>query len=40
MSTHTESLKVFESLAAGDRVELDHEVKVGSQVWHTTSTLR
>ena len=25
-------------LAAGDRVQLDHEVKVGRQVWHTTTT--
>jgi hypothetical protein len=25
------------SLAPGDRVEIDHEVKVGQQVWHTTT---
>jgi hypothetical protein len=37
MSTaqHVETLKVFESLQAGDRVELEHEVKVGSRRWQT-----
>lgn len=32
---HVETLKVFETLRPGDRVELEHEVKVGSQRWRT-----
>ena len=37
MSTdlHLQTLKVFEMLRPGDRVELQHEVKVGSRVWNT-----
>ena len=35
---HIETLKVFETLQAGDRVELQHEVKVGSQRWQTKTT--
>jgi hypothetical protein len=34
-SQHIDTLKVFETLQPGDRVELDHEVKVGSQRWYT-----
>ena len=30
-----QSLRVFESLVDGDRVQVDHEVKVGSQCWQT-----
>jgi hypothetical protein len=30
-------LKVFESLEPGDRVELQHEVKVGFRTWQTTT---
>ena len=32
---HLQSLKVFEALIDGDRVQLDHEVKVGSERWQT-----
>jgi hypothetical protein len=32
-----ETLKVFETLQPGDRVELEHEVKVGSQRWQTNT---
>ena len=33
----TETLKVFEQLKSGDRVELKHEVKVGFRTWETTT---
>jgi hypothetical protein len=32
---YAETLKVFESLQPGDRVELSHEVKVGFRRWDT-----
>ncbi len=32
---HVETLKVYETLRPGDCVELEHEVKVGSQRWRT-----
>ena len=35
---HRESLKVFESLGPGDRVELKHEVKVGFRSWETITS--
>ncbi len=35
---HEETLKVFEQLQPGDRIELEHEVKVGFRSWHTTTT--
>jgi hypothetical protein len=31
------ALNVFEQLRPGDRVEIDHEVKVGFRTWHTTT---
>ena len=34
---HRQTLKVFEELKPGDFVELDHEVKVGFNRWHTTT---
>jgi hypothetical protein len=39
MSTpqHASTLKVFEQLQPGDRVELKHEVKVGFRSWQTTT---
>ena len=30
--------ELFLTLQPGDRVEIDHEVKVGSQRWHTRTT--
>ena len=33
-----DALAVFETLEPGDRVELQHEVKVGFRTWSTTST--
>ena len=35
---HIETLRVFESLQAGDRIELKHEVKVGFKRWQTTTS--
>jgi len=32
---YPETLKVFQELRPGDRVELRHEVKVGFNTWHT-----
>jgi hypothetical protein len=32
------TLRVFEQLRAGDKVELQHEVKVGFKTWQTTTT--
>jgi hypothetical protein len=34
---HKETLAVYESLQPGDRVELQHEVKVGFRKWQTTT---
>jgi len=34
---HRDTLKVFETLAPGERVELKHEVKVGFRSWETTT---
>jgi hypothetical protein len=33
--TYPETLQVYEQLQAGDRVELEHEVKVGFRSWTT-----
>lgn len=32
---YPQTLRVFEQLAAGDRIELTHEVKVGFRSWPT-----
>ena len=32
------TLRVFETLQPGDKVELSHEVKVGFRQWETTTT--
>ena len=34
---YAETLATFETLQAGDLVELQHEVKVGFQKWQTTT---
>ena len=34
---YEETLKVFENLQEGDRIELKHEVKVGMRKWYTTT---
>jgi len=34
-SGHVQTLRVFESLRPGDRIELEHEVKVGSRRWQS-----
>ena len=34
---YEDTLQVFESLEAGDRIELKHEVKVGMRRWFTTT---
>ena len=34
---YEDTLRVFESLQPGDKVELQHEVKVGFQKWMTTT---
>ena len=34
---YPETLKVFQELQPGDRVELQHEVKVGFKTWHTVT---
>jgi len=36
-SAYEKTLRVFESLQVGDRVRLDHEVKVGFATWQTTT---
>ena len=36
-STQTEMLELFADLQPGDRVQCDHEVKVGFRKWHTTT---
>jgi len=35
---YKDTLKVFEGLQPGDRVELSHEVKVGFRRWNTKTT--
>lgn len=35
---HEATLKVFEQLQPGDRIELEHEVKVGFRSWNTKTT--
>ena len=35
---YSQTLEVFESLQPGDRVRLQHEVKVGFRSWTTTTT--
>ena len=35
---HDATLKVFEQLQPGDRIELEHEVKVGFRSWRTKTT--
>ena len=35
---HLQTLKIFETLAPGDRIELKHEVKIGFRSWETTTT--
>ena len=35
---YPETIAVYQSLQAGDRVELQHEVKVGFRSWTTTTT--
>jgi len=37
-ATQLATLQVFESLQPGDRIELQHEVKVGFRSWQTTTT--
>jgi hypothetical protein len=34
---YPETLEVFADLQPGDRVQIDHEVKVGFRTWHTTT---
>jgi hypothetical protein len=36
-STEQETRRIFQELQPGDRVEIVHEVKVGMQVWPTTT---
>lgn len=36
-TTQAEMLKLFAELQPGDRVQCDHEVKVGFRKWHTTT---
>jgi hypothetical protein len=36
-STQAEMLELFADLQPGDRVQCDHEVKVGFRKWHTTT---
>lgn len=35
--SHADTLKVFETLQPGDRVELTHQVKVGFSAWESTT---
>ncbi len=37
-SSELETRRLFSELAPGDRIELVHEVKVGSQRWNATTT--
>jgi hypothetical protein len=34
---YPQTLEVFASLQPGDRVQVDHEVKVGFRKWHTAT---
>lgn len=34
---NAEMLEVFADLQPGDRVQVDHEVKVGFRAWHSTT---
>lgn len=34
----TTTRPTLNALVPGDRLQIDHEVKVGQQVWHTTTT--
>ncbi|WP_425618817.1 hypothetical protein NA78x_002533 [Anatilimnocola sp. NA78] len=35
--SQAEMLELFAELVPGDRVQVDHEVKVGFRKWHTTT---
>ena len=35
--TYAQTLETFASLRPGDRVQVDHEVKVGFRKWHTAT---
>jgi hypothetical protein len=35
--SYEQTLRLFEQLRPGDRVEVDHEVKVGFRTWTTTT---
>ena len=35
--TESEMRRLFAELEADDRIEVEHEVKVGQKVWHTTT---
>ncbi len=35
--TYAQTLETFASLQPGDRVQVDHEVKVGFRKWHTAT---
>jgi hypothetical protein len=39
METNTRSRRLFEELEPGDRIEVEHEVKVGSTKTWTTKTI-
>jgi hypothetical protein len=34
---YAQTLETFASLSPGDRVQVDHEVKVGFRTWYTTT---
>ena len=34
---YAQTLETFASLSPGDRVQIDHEVKVGFRTWYTTT---
>jgi hypothetical protein len=34
---YPQTLEVFASLVPGDRVQVDHEVKIGFRKWHTAT---
>ena len=36
-ATEAATRKLFTELKPGDRVRIDHEVKVGLKIWHTTT---
>ena len=35
--SYAQTLEAFASLSPGDRVQVDHEVKVGFRTWYTTT---